>query len=89
MTLPALPLGHGSVDAPRRLGRDFLEPPVVAVGVVEREPRAVGTAPGIRAADGAVRAEVVDLAHLDAGGDQFVPRDLDVRDDPLDVSGLC
>jgi hypothetical protein len=33
--------GHAGVDAPGHPGRDFLDPPIVAVGIIEREPRAL------------------------------------------------
>ena len=45
----------------------------MTIGVAERDPRAVAAMLGIRTADAAARADVEDLAHLDAGGSQLVP----------------
>ena len=74
---------RGGVDAPGKPGRDLLQQPAVAVGIAERGEREVAAMLGIRTADRAVRAEVEDLAHLDAGRDELVPGGLDVGDDQV------
>src|SRR4029077_7172211 len=74
------------VDAPWKPGGDLLQHPAVAVGIAEQGERAVGATLRIRTTDRAVRAEVENLAHLDAGGDQRVPGGLDVGNDEVPLA---
>ncbi len=88
---------HGGVDTPGQTGRDFLKQPAVAVGIGERDERAVAGLPGCRAADAAVcavlmepgagRSFVKHLAGLDAAGDELGACSFDVGDNQVQVLG--
>ena len=74
---------RATADAAGKPGCDLLQHPTVAVGIAERSQREVAAMLGIRTTDRAVRAEVENLAHLDAGSDQLVPDILDVENDQV------
>src|SRR5262245_60685021 len=59
--------GRVALDPPGQSGRDLLQQPLIAVGVAERSPGEVAPPLRVGTLDGAARAEVEDLAHLDTG----------------------
>src|SRR6266478_6626701 len=74
--------------ASRKPGGDLLQQPAVAVGIAERDPRAVGAPLRIRARQAALRpgdtesaVEMEDLARVGAVGDELGACGLDVVDD--------
>ena len=78
--------GRG-VDASRQPGRHLLQQPRVAVRVAEPGARGVAATLRIESRKRAVRSEVEELAHLDAGGQQRVAGRFDVADDQVGRGG--
>src|SRR5271166_6460275 len=87
---------HGRVDAPGKPCSDLLQQPAVAVGIAERDERAVAAMLGIQTADpappkqvGLIRASVhagvvvEHLADLDAAPEQLFASSPDVGDDQI------
>jgi len=77
---------RASADATGKPRCDLLEHPAVAVGILERSEREVAAMLGIRTTDRAVRAEVEDFTHLDAGGGELVPSGRNVGNDQVPLA---
>jgi len=77
---------RATADAAGKPGCDLLQHPTVAVGIAERSQREVAAMLGIRTTDRAVRANVEDFAHLDAGDDELVPSGRNVGNDQVPLA---